>query len=65
VPITRRIGPSPLRRKCRLAFDSIAERYSVHPMHAIDSDKVLGKQGYPALLIARSERTRMAIRPEP
>jgi len=33
-------------------------------MNGIDSDKVLGKQGCQALLIDRSERTPMAIRPE-
>jgi len=59
------IGPGRLRRKCRLASDSIAEGYSVHSMHAIDSDKVLGKQRYPAQSIPHSERTCMAIRPEP
>jgi len=33
-------------------------------MHPFDSHKVLAGQGYPALRLCRSERTRMAIRPE-
>ena len=52
------------KRKCRLASNSIAERYPVHGMHRIDSDKVLADQGYPPLPSGRSERTFMAIRAE-
>ena len=46
--ITVRIVRSQLKRKCRLALDSIAERYSARRMHPFHSDKVFGRIGVSA-----------------
>jgi hypothetical protein len=62
--ILARIVQRRLKRKCRLALDSIAERYSERRTHPFHSDKVLAEQGYPTLRSSHAERTRMATRPE-
>jgi hypothetical protein len=44
-------------RKCRLASDSIAERYTRRRAHLFHSDKVLADRSYSTLSSSRSERT--------
>src|SRR5262245_34043526 len=59
----RIVGRRP-KRKCRLASNSIAERYLVHGMQPFDRDKVLADQGYPNLPSGHTRRTFKAIRLE-
>ena len=55
--LIERITQAVLEMKCQLASLVIASGYPVHALHDFNSDKVLGRRGYPHLRWGCSERT--------